>query len=151
MWDLVSLQGPRASTRSRESVEVGMVGTSHPCRTSSSQPGPGSPSRSGWLGPRIPAGPSSSQPGPGSPSRSGWLGPRIPAGTSSIDQVPGVRRGRDGWDLVSLQDLEQSARSRERGPRCLEPGCLEPGCLEPGCLEPGCLVIAYLHQKKRYF
>ena len=127
MWDLVSLQGPRASTRSRESVEVGMVGTSHPCRTSSSQPGPGSP------------------------SRSGWLGPRIPAGTSSIDQVPGVRRGRDGWDLVSLQDLEQSARSRERGPRCLEPGCLEPGCLEPGCLEPGCLVIAYLHQKKRYF
>ena len=103
MWDLVSLQGPRASTRSRESVEVGMVGTSHPCRTSSSQPGPGSPSRSGWLGPRIPAGTSSSQPGPGSPSRSGWLGPRIPAGTSSIDQVPGVRRGWDGWDLASLQ------------------------------------------------
>ncbi|MFA5458299.1 MAG: hypothetical protein WC261_11795, partial [Synergistaceae bacterium] len=31
-WDLVSLQDLEQSARSRESVEVGMVGTSHPCR-----------------------------------------------------------------------------------------------------------------------
>jgi len=31
------------------------------------------------------------------------LGPRIPAGPRAVSQVPGVRRGRDGWDLASLQ------------------------------------------------